>query len=380
MLPERKLTPKVFVPIELLNSNYHGILLGYSNPESSTFNILSTSTFPNSPLYKAIGKIYKNKPKNIKKHKLFGFREGNDLLFYTNNEQKCEIEIYESKSDIFSRNSGILESSKMLEKGVIICGCGSVGSLVALELARSGVGHFLLIDNDTLSYSNICRHQCGVDDVGRYKVNAIKDKILNINPQASIQTKVGIVENTEKKYFDDICVKSSIIVGCGDNRESDIYANHIAKLYKIPFVSIGFWERAFAGEIFYTSNNNTPCYKCFHECVSKISGRMTQNRRLYTFEEHLEKTRFEPGISVDINFVTIIGIKLILDLLNADDVDYIPKVINSLTQFTLICNTNDERIGGEMAEIFSHPLQVTTSIEVPFQGNCESANCCKLHK
>lgn len=380
MLPKKNIIPKVYVPIELWNSNFYGVLSGYSNPESSTFNILNTTSHPNSPNYKVIGKIYKNKPKSIKKYKFYGVRQGNDLVFYTNNEQQCDIEIYESKSDIFSRNSGILESSKMMEKGVIVSGCGSVGGLVALELARSGVGRFLLIDNDVLSYSNICRHQCGVDDVGRYKVSAIKDKILNINPLASVTTKIGIIENTEKKHFDEICNNNCIIVGCGDNRESDIYANHIAKLYKIPFVSIGFWERAFAGEIFYTNDNNTPCYKCFHDCVSKISGRTSPNRRLYTFEEHLEKTRFEPGISVDINYVTIIGIKLILDLLNLSDSDYIPKIVNNLTQFTLICNTNDERIGGEMAGIFSYPLQVTTSIEIPFQGNCELANCCKLHQ
>ena len=75
---------------------------------------------------------------------------------------------------------------------------------------------------------------------------------------------------------------------------------------------------------------------------------------------------FEPGISVDINFVTIIAVKLAIDLLNRNNKEYIPRVISHLSQYTLVCNTNDSGIGGDMAEIFSYPLQVTTSIIVPY--------------
>jgi hypothetical protein len=75
---------------------------------------------------------------------------------------------------------------------------------------------------------------------------------------------------------------------------------------------------------------------------------------------------FEPGISVDINFVTTIAVKMILDILNRNNPNYTQRLINSLTQYTLVCNTNDPKIGGEMAEIFSYPLQVTRSIEVNY--------------
>ena len=74
-------------------------------------------------------------------------------------------EPYELHQNIFSRNKGILETDKMDHKRAVILGCGSVGSLVAMELARSGVGHFLLADPDVMEYHNICRHQCGIEDV-----------------------------------------------------------------------------------------------------------------------------------------------------------------------------------------------------------------------
>lgn len=76
--------------------------------------------------------------------------------------------------NIFSRNTGILESEIMRSKCVFILECGSVGSLIALELARAGVGKFVLVDNDVLEYHNICRHQCSISDVGEYKVNVLK--------------------------------------------------------------------------------------------------------------------------------------------------------------------------------------------------------------
>jgi hypothetical protein len=161
-----------------------------------------------------------------------------------------------------------------------------------------------------------------------------------------------------------------MIIGCADNRDGDLYAdNTIAGTYNLPFMSVGFWERAFAGEIFYCFPEGMPRYEDFYNSLGETSGRVNQNRRFYTNEENLEKTVFEPGISVDINYVTTIAIKLSIDILNRNNKTYKPKLINNLTQYTLICNTNDPEIGGEMAEIFSYPLQVTTSITVDYYNS-----------
>ena len=99
------------------------------------------------------------------------------LHFYCE-KKELKVSSYDLYQNIFSRNSGILETSMMQEKRAVILGCGSVGSLVALELARSGVSHFLLCDADILEYHNLCRHQCGIEDVGDLKVNAVKRSYL----------------------------------------------------------------------------------------------------------------------------------------------------------------------------------------------------------
>lgn len=273
---------------------------------------------------------------------------------------------YALKLDVFSRNTGILESDVMLEKGAVLIGCGSVGSLVALELAKAGVGRFFLIDSDILGYHNLCRHQCGMYDVGRYKTEALRDRILQITPYAEVTTRNMTVQDVPIEELYAFCQTDCIFIGGADNREGDLYANNIAVTGKVPFMSIGCWERAFAGEIFYCLPEGMPTYHDFMVVSGHMSARVSQNRQFYTTEEELEKVSFEPGISADISFVALVAVKMAIDLLNRDNPDYTQRLLPHLTQYTLVCNTNNPAIGGEMAEIFSYPLQVTTSIMVPY--------------
>jgi molybdopterin/thiamine biosynthesis adenylyltransferase len=311
--------------------------------------------------------------------KLCGVITKKGIDFYSYGK-KINFEVYSLYRNIFSRNTGILESAIMSNKRAIVLGCGSVGSLVSLELARAGIKYFLLSDADILEYHNVCRHQCGIEDVGDLKVNALKRKILNINPDAKVQIFQGIVQNLPKETFDSFCVAGeTVFIGCADNRIADVYTNRISIYYKAAFVSIGLWERAFAGEIFYhIYGKNMPCYECALGDGSAFSVRAEANHHIYSNEEVTKGKKFEPGISVDINFVTSIGIKLILDIFNSNNKGYISRLLNTLTQYTLVCNTSNPKIGGEMVEIFSYPLQVTTSLKVGFGNKCGKK--CKYEK
>lgn len=124
---------------------------------------------------------------------IIGFKDEYGLhLVQLSTLTEIKQEIYSLKLDIFSRNTGILESDVMLGKRALFIGCGSVGSLVAVELAKAGVGSFLLVDMDIFGYHNICRHQCGIYDVGRFKTDAVADRILQINPYAKIKNTIAL--------------------------------------------------------------------------------------------------------------------------------------------------------------------------------------------
>lgn len=280
------------------------------------------------------------------------------------------IKPYDTVTRLFSRNTGLLESGAMLGKRAVLVGCGSVGSLVAMELARSGVGKFVLCDTDTLEIHNICRHQCGFSDLGRYKVDAVKDKILDINPNAEVVTYRSIIQRVPEDELLPLLGRDTIIIGGGDNRGSADWACKLAIKTDSTFVSSCCWTRAFAGEIFYwASGKGLSCYTCALGGLID-SDRPESHANYFGTDEDMENLSFEPGIATDIDFVTIIAIKLALDLLNRDNPDYTPRVINYLKQYTWICNTNSTKIGGERAGIFSHPLQITHNLKVSRDLKC----------
>jgi molybdopterin/thiamine biosynthesis adenylyltransferase len=70
------------------------------------------------------------------------------------------------------------------ERKVAMVGCGSLGSKVAVTLARSGVTHFLLVDDDLFLPDNIVRHDLDWREVGAHKANGIARRINLINPAA----------------------------------------------------------------------------------------------------------------------------------------------------------------------------------------------------
>lgn len=71
-----------------------------------------------------------------------------------------------------------------------IFGIGGVGGYVAEALARSGVGAFVLVDKDVVSQSNINRQIIATTrTVGMSKVQAMKERILDINPEAEVEVR-----------------------------------------------------------------------------------------------------------------------------------------------------------------------------------------------
>ena len=76
---------------------------------------------------------------------------------------------------------------KLKNAHVAIFGIGGVGGYVAEALARSGVGKFTLVDNDFVSESNINRQIIALNStVGKYKVDVMKERISDINPDAEV--------------------------------------------------------------------------------------------------------------------------------------------------------------------------------------------------
>ena len=78
---------------------------------------------------------------------------------------------------------------KLQNSTVAIFGIGGVGSFTAEALARSGIGHLVLIDKDNVDVTNINRQiHALTSTIGKSKVEVMRERILEINPSAKVDT------------------------------------------------------------------------------------------------------------------------------------------------------------------------------------------------
>ncbi|MBE6821120.1 MAG: tRNA threonylcarbamoyladenosine dehydratase [Ruminococcaceae bacterium] len=104
----------------------------------------------------------------------------------------------------FLRSEMILgeKSTDILKgKSVILFGLGGVGSYTAEALARAGIGRLTIVDNDTVSVTNLNRQLCALHStVGMPKVDVVKARILDINPDCDVTAvkKFYLPENSDE--------------------------------------------------------------------------------------------------------------------------------------------------------------------------------------
>ena len=130
----------------------------------------------------------------------------------------------------FERTAMLLGESaieRLKNAHVGVFGVGGVGGYVLEGLARCGVGKFTLIDNDTVSVSNINRQIIATDaTVGRAKVEVAKERVLSINPSAvvGVRNMFFLPENAHEIDFsqfdfvvdavDTVSAKIEIVLRC----------------------------------------------------------------------------------------------------------------------------------------------------------------------
>ena len=89
------------------------------------------------------------------------------------------------------------------EKKVIIFGVGGVGSWAAEALVRSGISHLTIVDSDRVCITNVNRQMMATSKtVGMVKVEALKERLLEINPEADIEAIQAIYSAETASQFD----------------------------------------------------------------------------------------------------------------------------------------------------------------------------------
>lgn len=140
----------------------------------------------------------------------------------------------------FSRNEIIIGKEKqeiISNKIVAIFGIGGVGSYTIESLARCGIQNLILIDNDTVSISNINRQLIALHStVGKLKTEVMKARLLDINPNINIITYNIFIENGNSRQI-LLDNKIDYIVDAIDTVPSKLELIKFANELNIPIIS-----------------------------------------------------------------------------------------------------------------------------------------------
>ena len=119
---------------------------------------------------------------------------------------------------------------------VIIFGVGGVGGYAAEALCRAGVGSLTLVDSDRVAPSNLNRQIIAtVSTVGKLKVEAAKERMLDINPSVKIDTVAEFYSEENKESFN--LSEYDFVLDCIDSVRSKLCLIESAVLSGTPIIS-----------------------------------------------------------------------------------------------------------------------------------------------
>ena len=152
-----------------------------------------------------------------------------------------------------------LAGQKRLKAARVLCiGAGGLGSPLALYLAAAGVGTLGLVDYDTVDLTNLQRQILyGTEDVGRPKLEAAKERLLQLNPEIEVVTHaLQLASWNAIELFQDY----DIIADGTDNFPTRYLVNDACVLTGKPNVYASIFR--FDGQVSVFDARRGPCYRC----------------------------------------------------------------------------------------------------------------------
>ena len=135
-------------------------------------------------------------------------------------EDKVEGSLENRRFGGVSRLYGPELRERFLNATVVVAGLGGVGSWAAEALARTGIGHLVIIDFDHISESNTNRQLHAIEgQFGKAKVEAMKERILQINPEINL---TACDEFLEPENLDRLIPANALILDATDSVQTKI--------------------------------------------------------------------------------------------------------------------------------------------------------------
>jgi hypothetical protein len=170
------------------------------------------------------------------------------------------------ENTIFKRVESSYDLERMKCTRIIAVGCGGAASFLQ-DLARCGVGEFVLIDPDVVEEPNIATQQVFLEDIGRPKVDCLADRINQINPDAYVEAYQASLDE-----FDDVRFKrfiklenysNTLLCGLSDDFYCQARVNRLALSFGLPSLCAQLYQYGHAAEVSFTYPGVTSaCHRC----------------------------------------------------------------------------------------------------------------------
>lgn len=216
---------------------------------------------------------------------------------------------------VFGRDNNV-NLNMLSKKTVMIIGCGSVGSFIAHDLAKSGVGKLILIDNEKLESSNISRHVLGAYYVNSMKTDGLKNFLKIMYPTIEIVSCAETWEQTfndkdRKFYFKE----ADLIISTTASLSSELNLNYINKELRKSIIYAWTEAYAIAGHIVAIVNQES-CLECG---VSKEENDLLIKpfniKGEYEKQDNECGAIFVPYGIIELNYITSLAAQTSIDFL-----------------------------------------------------------------
>ena len=170
---------------------------------------------------------------------------------------------------------GIEGQEKLAKASALIIGMGGLGSPVAMYLASAGVGHLVLVDDDTVELSNLQRqiiHNC--DSIGVSKVESAKNHLQSLNPECRITPVAKRLDHAELLLQ---VQQVDVVIDASDNFHTRFQLNEICVQSRKPLVSGAAIRLEGQVTVFRNDIDNSPCYHCLYKDEGELDQSCSTN-------------------------------------------------------------------------------------------------------
>lgn len=153
----------------------------------------------------------------------------------------------------------------LTSRHVLVAGLGSVGSRIAEDLVRCGVGTLTVIDPDIVAEANLSRTVYARADIGEPKPEALARRLQAINPAVVVRTVVNSLGTSDiaELLGDPKTGGVNLVVGATDDMREQALLAHHAYAVGTPLVSCALYKGAAAGEVaLVVPSAKTACWLC----------------------------------------------------------------------------------------------------------------------